>query len=260
MNKISAETIEKYKEILSKDPKSKVFAALADGLRENGNIEQAESVARAGLEKNPQYIGGYVALGRILTEQKRHMEALPILKRAAEMSPDNLLAYQLLGQVFIELKKPEEALKAHKMALFLNPQSARSREVVKKLETLAATEYDDDLFQMTKLTPKVSGVNESLPEPQTDSDAQRKIDRQLSVIDALMIRGELEKAKPLIEEIFWLHPDSPEVRKRWELMKDDDSDEAQEIRPLLSREKQVLEKQIQTLQKVLRKLQEPPSI
>ncbi len=262
MTQISLATLEKYQEILQKDPSSKIFAALAEGYRENGMLKEAESTARKGIERHPDYIGGYVALGRLLCAQRRFEEALPFLNRAVQLSPDNLLAYQLLGQAYIEMQRPQDALKAHKMALFLNPASERSKNAVQKLETLSAAEYDDDLFQMKPLpqaleTLELSPQIKQKPATPASADEQnRQLERQLSWIDALIVRNELKKAKPLIEDLFSSWPENPQVRKRWEFLRDDDEAEAEPLRPLLSREKAAVEKQIHSLQKVLRKLEE----
>lgn len=260
MSQISAATIEKYQEILRQDPRSKIFAALADAYREKGLFTEAETTARKGIEQHPEYIGGYVALGKLLCSQKRFAEALPFLNKAAQLSPENLLAYELLGQAFIELGKPQEALRAHKMALFLHPENQRSRRAVEKLETLSARDFEDDLFQMSPLPKAMAHLN---PDPQpatplqplTNKDNARLQDRQLSLIDALIVRHELEQASQVAEKLFYQFPEDPEVRKRWDLLKDSIED-ASELRPVLSREKAVIEKQIQSLRKILKRLHE----
>lgn len=267
MSKISPEIIEKYQEILRRDPQSKVFAALADAYREHGMNKAAEETARKGIENHPEYVGGYVALARLLCGQKRFDEALPLLTRAVQLAPENLLAYQLLGQAYVELKRPREALKAHKMALFLNPMSERSRKAVEKLETLTADEYEEDLFQMKPLPKAVETLHTPAPEktaapkpeapaPPADSlEAQRKKERQLSWVDALIVRNEIAKAKLLAQELLMLDPADPEIRKRWELLKEED-EEATPLRPLLSKEKEIIDRQIDRLQRILKRLEQ----
>lgn len=263
MSQISAATIEKYQEILRQDPRSKIFAALADAYREKGLFTEAETTARKGIDLHPEYIGGYVALGKLLCSQKRFAEALPFLNKAAQLSPENLLAHELLGQAFIELGKPQEALRAHKMTLFLHPENQRSRRAVEKLETLSAREFEDDLFQMSPLPKAMAHLNPSPPEQRSTSETQllenkdelRLRDRQLSLIDALIVRHELEQASQVAEKLFYQLPEDPEVRKRWDLLKDSMED-ASELRPVLSREKAVIEKQIQSLRKILKRLHE----
>lgn len=259
VKKISLEIIEKYQEILQKDPRSKVFAALADAYREHGMLKESEATARKGIERHPDYVGGYVALARLLCGQKRFQEALPILNKAVTLAPENLLAYQLLGQAYVELKKPREALKAHKMALFLNPLSERSRKAVEKLETLTADEYEEDLFQMKPLPKAVETLHGerivAAPAAPTPEEAVRKKERQLSWVDALIVRNEIEKAREIASELMRLHPEDPQVRKRWDLLKEEE-EQPTDLRPLLSREKAVLDRQIQSLEKILLRLQQ----
>lgn len=262
MSKVSSETIEKYQEILQRDPNSKVFAALADAYREYGMTKESEQVSRRGIEKHPAYVGGYVALARLLCSEKRFDEALPVLTKAVQLAPENLLAYQLLGQAYVELQRPQDALKAHKMALFLNPLSDRSRKAVEKLETLSATDYEDDLFQMKPLPKALETIHpgEKVATPKNDAiaapiEAERKKERQLSLIDALIVRNELDQARGMAEDLFLLFPEDKQVRKRWELLRDEE-EEAEELRPILSREKMVLDRQIEKLQKILKKIEQ----
>ena len=264
MAQISVETIEKYKEILRKDPRSKVFAALADAYRELGRLKESEQLATQGIKLHPNYVGGYVALARLLCAQRRFSDALPILNKAVSLSPENLLAYQLLAQAYVELKQPMEALRAHKLALFLNPQSERSQKAVQKLETLTASEYEDDLFQMKPLPKALQTLhpkekNQKPPAKLSSEETQRKKDRQLSLIDALIVRNELEKAAAMAHDLFLTFPDDKEVRKRRELLREEE-DEGTPLRPDLSREKAVLDRQIHSLRRILKRLEQGPEL
>lgn len=266
---ISESIIENYRETLKKDPKSKVFAALADALRERKSFAEGESLARSGIQLHPEYTSGYVALGRILVEQKRMDEALPILKKAAELSPENLLAHELLAQAYVELRDVNQALKSHKRALFLNPKSEKAKKAIKKLETLSAAEFDEDLFQMSPLSKAVDQLemrtNKASLSNELITNQDQRIERQLSLIDALIIRQELDTAESEIKKLMQFFPKHPEVLKRANLLKDEASIvtnlvNAQEIRPNLSKEKAAIDNQIQNLKRVLRRLQEPPHL
>lgn len=251
MSKVSAETIQQYEKNLGKDPNSKVFAALADAYREQGRVEEAEKMARDGVRRHPNYVGGYIALARIFLGSQRPDEAEDCLKKAIQLSPENLLAYQLLGQTFVELKRPQEALKAHKMVLFLNPLSEKSRQAVEKLETLSATDYDDELFEMRPLREQpVRSVD--VPSKKLASS----LERSLSFVDALLVRNELGRAKSLLQELAQQYPDSVEVTRRWSYFEDEGElvpqDEA--IRPLMSREKRIWEKKKDLLENILARI------
>lgn len=230
MKVIDPSTIEKYERSLQRDPNSKVFAALADALREIGKLTRAEEVARHGLGIHPDYVGGYVALGRILFQAKRFDEAVPVLQKAVSVSPENLLAYQLLGSCFIELKNPKEALRAHKMALFLNPLSERSQQAVRKLEILSAEEFGKEIFESiheddeteTAFETKKLVSKNSVPGDQS----KLVLERELSYVDALILRGEVQKAKDHLMRLKLKGVRGPEVEERLELVgSEDDSNE-----------------------------------
>jgi tetratricopeptide (TPR) repeat protein len=233
MKVIDPGTIEKYERSLQKDPNSKVFAALADALREVGKLVRAEEVARHGLKIHPEYVGGYVALGRTLFQAKRFDEAVPVLQKAVSVSPENLLAYQLLGSCFIELKNPKEALRAHKMALFLNPLSERSQQAVRKLEILSAEEYGKEIFESIHEADEESDFSfRQVSSTPTKLDSQKNtmpgdhskmaLERELSYVDALILRGEVQKAKDHLLRIKLKGQRGPEIEERLELVGSED--------------------------------------
>lgn len=251
MTKPPAETIRQYEKALQKDPASKVFAPLADAYRELGRLPEAEALARDGIRRHPEYVGGYLALARVFISNRRSEDAEGCLKKAIEVSPENLLAYQLLGQVYVELKRPQDALKAHKMVLFLNPLSEKSRQAVEKLETLSATDYDDELFEMRPLreqTRSTMAVGKSLA---------NNLERGLSFIDALIVRNELGQAREMLQELTAQYPDSAEIQRRWSFFGDDTvpTDHGEPLRPLMNRERQIWQRKKELLESLLHRIQ-----
>jgi len=245
MKVIDPSTLAQYEKSLQKDPKSKIFAALADAYREVGQITKAEEVAKKGIQNHPAYVGGYVALGRILCQKKEYESAVPVLQKAAEIAPENILAYQLLGLCYIELSQPKEALKAHKMALFLNPLSEKSRQAVKKLEILSAEDFEKPLFdlpdtnefQFQKLKePKAAAIarakaNVQVPSAKAGSNpfTSAALERELSFVDALILRNELQLAHNHLSRLQFQGFKDPGIDERLELVNLDES-----IDPLLN--------------------------
>lgn len=270
MGTVSKETIYEYRRLLAKDPASKVFAPLAEALRENGQLAEAEKIAARGVQKHPQYVGGFVALGRTLMAQEQYEKALPILKEATRLDPQNLLALQLLGTTLLELKDPKEALKAFKMVLFLNPQSEKARRAVSKLENLSAEDYEEELFQYQTLgaekkeTEKVATPSvdpEPADEPQSEQTtnliSEAELERKLSLIDALILRSSYDRANSALQELNMRTPNHPEVLKRFEQLEEElPEEEASPIQPLLSRERMVLDRKIRILETLLHRIKE----
>lgn len=253
MSKVSTASIEKFQEILAKDPRSKVFAPLADAYREMGMLNEAAAIASRGVQYHPTYVSGFVAYGRILLEQKKHTEALPVLIKATELDAQNLLALHLLGNLHLQLKNPKAALKAFKMVLFLNPHSEKARKAIEKLESLTADEFADEVFEMKPL-----GRTSFNPEGTMISTLSQSpnLDRQLSLADALIVRGEAARAKEILEELKLNYPDSREIQARWDMIAQEDFETATPLKPQAAREKKIIERKIRRLEAVLHKLED----
>jgi len=249
MSKNLSKIIEDYRGLLQRDPNSKAFAPLAEALRENGDFQQAEIVAANGIRRHPEYVGGYVALGRILMEQARYADAGPILNKATNLDPQNLLALQLTGTLHLQNQQPKEALKAFKRILFLNPQSEKARNAVQKLESLSADEYEEDIFKYQKLSPSSHFA------PASQSVSTQELERKLSLVDALIVRNDLEKARDHLLELNSRLPNNKEIAKRFALLEESfPEEEAMPLHPVASREKMVLEKKRKILENLLRRI------
>jgi len=69
------------------------FPALAETQRRSGRPEQAERVARAGLERAPHRVEGRVALALALLDQKRDAEARVELERLLGLDAEHVIAH-----------------------------------------------------------------------------------------------------------------------------------------------------------------------
>jgi tetratricopeptide (TPR) repeat protein len=247
---MNRESIEKYQNILRKDPNSQVFAALADAYRELGLLEQAEQVAKDGVRRHPSYVSGFVALGRVLVAKENWREAEQVLLKATSLAPENILAHQLSAQVYLQQNRPKEALKAYKMVLFLNPQSKTAKAAVEKLESLTADEYENEVFEMKKLK-----VDDRVPGPSTLNTVPSQLERTLSLVDAFIARNEIEKAKTLIKEAQNKFPGEEKLQARWDMLGEEEPfEEATEILPQISREKLIINRKIKRLEFVLQRI------
>lgn len=278
MPKYDLAVIEKYRQLLKKDPNSQAFAPLADAYRESGDMILAEKIVREGLRRHPEFAAGLIVLSRILKDQKKYEEALTLAEKATSISAENLLAHQIQGDLLLELKRPHEALKSYKMVLFLNPQSVKARKIVQKLESLTAADYDDDIFAMTKLEPLVptqqtSVLNQetSLTKLQNISDIPtstmtRTLQRSLSLLDAFIVRNDLSKAFEILNQAKVEFGSQPDLEKREKILKSrsqsallvgsEQSVEALKIQPRMSRENEIAQKKLEKLQLLLRKIEE----
>ncbi|WP_374030211.1 tetratricopeptide repeat protein [Bdellovibrio bacteriovorus] len=267
--KIDASTVEKYQMILEKDPNSQVFAPLAEAYREMGMLSEAQKTVTAGVQRHPQFVGGLVTYAKIFRDLGHLGKALEALKKATSLAPENILAHQLLAEVELANKNPKDALKAFKMVLFLNPNSKSAQRAVQKLESLTADEYDEDVFAMTKLpevlldnppapTPRLQEKQDEMVVKPTPVTPNKALERMLSLIDAFIVRNDLEKAHALLKDTRIEFGDHPEIQRRMKTLqvRYNDSDEATPLRPLQPREKLIRERKLEVLEMMLRRIQD----
>ena len=248
---MDTQIVEEYQKVLERDPGSRVFAALADAYREMGLLEEAEEISRRGVSLHHNYAPGYIALARILLKKNEIPESIELLRQATYLAADNVLAWQILGEALLMAKSPKEALRAHKMALFLNPSSRRSAEVVQNLESLTADEFAADLFEMQPLAQ-----TELHPLPKT-VETPHSLERELSVIDALIVRQKNDLARERLEHLKARYPGAAEIQSRWVLLGGENVLEpAAPLKPLPKREALVLQKKIRILKKILPRLRQ----
>jgi tetratricopeptide (TPR) repeat protein len=281
MPKIEAPAIEKYQQILQKDPNSQVFAPLAEAYRDMGMLKEAEQIAKIGVKRHPSFATGFVVYARIARELGRYEDCLKLAHKAADLAPENIMAHQMQAEIYLQIKLPKEALKAFKMVLFLNPNSEKARKAVSKLESLTADEYDDEVFEMTKIgkvqeTMKASSALEAKASAttktvETSGDGagklkapaapSRALERMLSLIDAFIVRNDLNKAKMLLSDTQTEYGDHPEIMQRMKLLHSrsgsmmnapNDDDQATPLKPLVSREKSLQQRKLETLEAMLR--------
>jgi tetratricopeptide (TPR) repeat protein len=243
MQDIQPELIEKYQLLLEKDPKSQVFAPLSEAYRKMDMLEEALKIATRGVKYNPTFAGGRIALARLLLDQENFAGAIQELEKAIELSPDNILAHSLLGECYLSQKRPKDALKAYKMVLFLSPINEKALRAVKKLESLTADEFDEELFEMKRLpdlqneSAKRRGVDTSFEETvriqpldqgQMGSEKFQSLDRYLSMVDAYIVRNDVDRAWSLVQEAEKFHSGSKELEKRVKLLQSRSEDVIQE--------------------------------
>lgn len=202
MAAVSPEIVERYQLEYAKNPKSKVFAPLAEAYRRMGLIDEALRVADTGVRANPDFASGRVAFARILIEKKRFEDATSELKKAIKLSPENLLAYSLLAELHLQLRQPKEALHAFKMVLFFNPNDERAKKAVSRWEFLTAEEFAEDVFKMEP-------IFDHRPE-----NLKREVERAISLADAHTVRNDLDSAIEVLKAAQTRLGDQVELKER----------------------------------------------
>ncbi len=206
MGNLDPEFIERYERMYRQDPRSQVFALLADAYRKIGKLEQALSVVKDGLKYHPQMASAHLVLGRIYLDSREVQKSLGPLQEATKIAPENILAHQYLAEAYLKLKRPKDALNAYKLIMLINPLDTVATTAIKKLESLTADEYPEDLFAAiypaSRSTPKTIENSEKEPSgtPNPPSmSMSRSLDRTLSLADALAARNDIDKAIKVLE-------------------------------------------------------------
>lgn len=130
--------IEKYDAQWRKDPKSRVFAQLANAYRKSGLYDEAISVCEEGLKIHPHYASAHVVLGRTYLEKGKRDKGVKELEEALILSPDNLLSLKTLGELYQQEGKFRDALDKFKKAFLLNPLDKQVQAKVDELKGLLA--------------------------------------------------------------------------------------------------------------------------
>ena len=163
--------LRKYQE----DPKSRVFAPLAEAYRKAGMFDEAIEVAREGLKIHPHFSGGRVALARSLFDKKRYEEVAEELETVVRDAPDNLVAQRLLAESCLMLGRLAEALNAFKMLLYFTPEDSETTKIVTELEAQA--------YAKGAIVLRTDPQSEGVSQPEWSPEVRR--DRWISRIERL---------------------------------------------------------------------------
>jgi len=94
------EALDRYDQILAKDPTSLVFAAVAESYRKKGELERAIATCRKGLRLHPRFVSGRVALARAYADSGNLDLAQQELEKVVLAAPDNIVAQKLLAGIY----------------------------------------------------------------------------------------------------------------------------------------------------------------
>ena len=125
----------KYLKMWQDDPKSKSFAPLAESYRKIGLIDEAIDICKEGIQANPDFFGGKVALARAYFDKKMHIQVRDILMPLIDKIPDNLIAQKLFADSCLVLGFIKDALTSYKMLLYFNPNDREAYSIIQELET-----------------------------------------------------------------------------------------------------------------------------
>lgn len=253
------EVLELQKELMH-NPKSPLFTRLAEIYISRNMFDEARKLVTQSLKFHPRSVSGLILQGRLLRQAGEATDALSPLSQATRLAPDNWRAWLEIGEIQLEQKRGKEALNAFKRVLFLNPTHQLARRAVAKLELLTADEYEDDLFAMQKLPEtRLGPASPSTAVGANWKEPERALQRELSFIDALIVRQEIEKALALLNECtdrFGTHSEIESRRLRLSVFEKPEFLQPKTAHSASqSRQKIVREKKLEALQMLLRRIE-----
>jgi tetratricopeptide (TPR) repeat protein len=172
--------IEQLTEKLVADPKSRVFAQLADAYRKCGMFDEAIDTAKKGLEIHPKYAVAHLILGRCYMAKKMYALAREEFELTIRNDPQNIVGYRLLAETHERQNMYSEAVKYYQMVLDLDPTNV---DIAEKVENL-------------KGALKTPAPSRPEPEPEPDGSAGIKPEVQPQPMPAT----EVEAAGPTVQE------------------------------------------------------------
>jgi len=158
--------IKRYEDILAKDPGSYCFAPLSELYRKVGLLDDAIMTARTGIGQHPEYVGGYMALGRACFEKGERTESRAALEKVVRVTPDNLLAQKLLSQIYVDAGESDLARRCLEIILSLSPGDLESKLMLDAMCRQPRENADraDDLFNEMGAAAAIDLEDESLLE------------------------------------------------------------------------------------------------
>jgi tetratricopeptide (TPR) repeat protein len=166
------ERIAKCRQILEANPRSQIFAALAEAYRKLGDLKAALDVCHDGLKVHPEYGSAYLVLAKIARDQKRFAEAEQAAIRAIELEGRTRSAELLLSDVYLQTGQFVKAESILGRLAEGDPQneSVRRLRALAKKASLAASVSQSGTAPVTQEPPQylpqaVPERGEHEPEP-----------------------------------------------------------------------------------------------
>ncbi|HUU46966.1 MAG TPA: tetratricopeptide repeat protein [Acidobacteriota bacterium] len=132
------ERIEKCLAILAENPRSQVFAALADSYRKRGDFGRAFSVCKSGLKQHPDYAPAHIVLAKLYLHQGMPTEAHAVLTRAIELDGPTRASDLLQAEILIAMGNVEGARAAVERLRRGDPRNPAIAELRNRIKACAA--------------------------------------------------------------------------------------------------------------------------
>jgi tetratricopeptide (TPR) repeat protein len=170
----------KYQSDFEKNPRSRVFAPLAETYRKLGMTNKAMEILSQGIRFHPSYTMGYLGLSFCYFDLKQFGLAYSTIRPLVEVSRDNIRLQKLFAEICIELNYKDEALDTYKYLLFINPRDKDIATKVLNLEQVIEEQYRPNhkpiFIPESQFSSDVEKVKNQLTENHIDFDDWMAVD------------------------------------------------------------------------------------
>ncbi len=233
---VLAKQIARYRELLLKDPESRVYVPLADLLQQNGEFEEALVLLEDGLSRNPGHQAAMVVLGYTLLRAGRPDHGVKVLQRVLDLSPDNFVVLRALVKNFLLRDAFTHALPLLERLVELEPEQeewpkllgdVRERMAVgSKLDrprttpsTVPSTKPSTKSSTKPLTTPGPPATSPSSTEQPTVKTNANGL-ATMTLVDIMVAQGYLDKALNALKRMLEVHPDREDVILRISQLKE----------------------------------------
>ncbi|MFG1505419.1 tetratricopeptide repeat protein [Halobacteriovorax sp. ZH5_bin.2] len=210
---------------MEKDPRSKVFAPLAEIYRKVGMNDDALALLKRGLIHHPNFSAAIIIYGQLLLEKDEVEEAYTILKPQLSINGDNIKFLKLFAQSCFKQNLILEALNTYKRVLFISPKDMEATEFIVKYDNFDSVE-DEDLTQKTfdisnlddeieswstlSLVPQIK--EEPVVEEKSNDEPGQIFSHTL--VDLYLKQGAKQKAIEVLNSALVENPDDKRIQDR----------------------------------------------
>jgi len=206
----SSLSLEKLEKICAKNPTSILFARLAEGFLQQGNVKRATEICRQGLRYRPSYVAGHVVMGKCHLAVGHFEEARQEFQKVLQLDADHPAALWHLGQIDLKLGWDELALGHFEMALVLDPLNQKISDQIAQLKSAPVVsddstdiaDSDEDVSEHQEMSSE--SIEDEIPETEqrstTTDDFEDEDVEDLHVADMLVEVQKTEISDEAIED------------------------------------------------------------
>ena len=136
--------IDVFTQRLAQDPHSRVFAPLADLLRQAGRWDDALELLDDGLGRHPDYVSALVIKGRTLLDAGRVDQARQVLACALELDAENFVVLRLLAEDARSRQAWTESIPLLEKLVVLDPDDGQWPGALAEAKQFAARDLPAD--------------------------------------------------------------------------------------------------------------------